>query len=125
MVGSDYVQACAVHLQPRLADFLNLAAKQLGHEAKENVSVANNACWAIGEVAVKVLLSDLTCIFALSKVVSICAACHVVHSFCQPKLLLLHFGANFVVDKCLAGQTRYCSNCCECDFVSGSHPLQH
>jgi transportin-1 len=54
MVGSDYVQACAVHLQPRLADFLNLAAKQLGHEAKENVSVANNACWAIGEVAVKV-----------------------------------------------------------------------
>jgi transportin-1 len=54
-VGSDYVQACAVHLQPRLADFLNLAAKQLqGHEAKENVSVANNACWAIGEVAVKV-----------------------------------------------------------------------
>jgi transportin-1 len=50
-----YVQACAVHLQPRLADFLNLAAKQLqGQEAKENVSVANNACWAIGEVAVKV-----------------------------------------------------------------------
>jgi hypothetical protein len=49
------VQACAVHLQPRLADFLNLAAKQLqGQEAKENVSVANNACWAIGEVAVKV-----------------------------------------------------------------------
>jgi transportin-1 len=52
--GLCYVQACAVHLQPRLADFLNLAAKQLGHEAKENVSVANNACWAIGEVAVKV-----------------------------------------------------------------------
>ncbi|CAK9221083.1 unnamed protein product [Sphagnum troendelagicum] len=51
----DLAKACAVHLQPRLADFLNLAAKQLqGHEAKENVSVANNACWAIGEVAVKV-----------------------------------------------------------------------
>ncbi|KAH8942177.1 hypothetical protein BDL97_14G084900 [Sphagnum fallax] len=50
----DLAKDCAVHLQPRLADFLNLAAKQLGHEAKENVSVANNACWAIGEVAVKV-----------------------------------------------------------------------
>lgn len=25
-----------------------------GLDAKENVSVANNACWAIGEVAVKV-----------------------------------------------------------------------
>jgi len=82
-------QACAVHLQPRLAEFLNLAAKQLvseillevlyvllfvfdalilffthpyssllfawqGHGVKENVSVANNACWAIGEVAIKV-----------------------------------------------------------------------
>jgi len=50
----DLVKACAVHLQPRLAEFLSLAAKQLGHDAKENVSVANNACWAIGEVAVKV-----------------------------------------------------------------------
>jgi hypothetical protein len=97
----DLAKACAVHLQPRLADFLNLAAKQLGHEAKENVSVANNACWAIGEVAVKVLLSDLTCIFALSKVVSICAACHFVHSFCQPKLLLLHFGANLLLTSAL------------------------
>lgn len=78
-------QACAVHLQPRLSEFLNLAAKQLvsislleellvvlsgvmpwfsslllaafswqGHDVKENVSVANNACWAIGEVAIKV-----------------------------------------------------------------------
>lgn len=25
-----------------------------GQDAKENVSVANNACWAIGEVAIKV-----------------------------------------------------------------------
>jgi hypothetical protein len=25
-----------------------------GHDVKENVSVANNACWAIGEVAIKV-----------------------------------------------------------------------
>jgi transportin-1 len=52
----DLVKACALHLQPRVAEFLSLAAKQLqGHDAKENVSVANNACWAIGEVAVKVL----------------------------------------------------------------------
>ncbi|KAG0595592.1 hypothetical protein M758_UG179600 [Ceratodon purpureus] len=50
----DLVKACAVHLQPRLAEFLSLAAKQLGQDAKENVSVANNACWAIGEVAIKV-----------------------------------------------------------------------
>jgi hypothetical protein len=32
-----------------------LHGAQQGHGAKENVSVANNACWAIGEVAVKVL----------------------------------------------------------------------
>ncbi|OAE34574.1 hypothetical protein AXG93_1487s1200 [Marchantia polymorpha subsp. ruderalis] len=50
----DLAKACAVHLQPHLPDFLNLAAKQLGSEVKDNVSVANNACWAIGEVAVKV-----------------------------------------------------------------------
>jgi hypothetical protein len=74
-----------------------ICGAQQGHEAKENVSVANNACWAIGEVAVKVLLSDLTCIFALSKVVSISAACHFEHSFCRPKLLLLHFDANLLL----------------------------
>lgn len=28
-VSFDHEQACAVHLQPRLAEFLNLAAKQL------------------------------------------------------------------------------------------------
>lgn len=50
----DLVKTCAIHLQPRLAEFLSLAAKQLGQDAKENVSVANNACWAIGEVAIKV-----------------------------------------------------------------------
>lgn len=51
----DLAKACAVHLQPRLSDFLTLAVKQLqGSEVKENVSVANNACWAIGEIAVKV-----------------------------------------------------------------------
>nr|PNR26375.1 hypothetical protein PHYPA_030950 [Physcomitrium patens] len=50
----DLVKACAVHLQPRLAEFLSLAANQLGQNVKENVSVANNACWAIGEVAIKV-----------------------------------------------------------------------
>ena len=34
-------------------DFCVWGAMQ-GLDAKENVSVANNACWAIGEVAVKV-----------------------------------------------------------------------
>ncbi|KAJ7531194.1 hypothetical protein O6H91_14G035800 [Diphasiastrum complanatum] len=50
----DLAKACVFHLQPRLVDFLNIAAKQLGSEVKDNVSVANNACWAIGEIAVKV-----------------------------------------------------------------------
>ncbi|GLJ54534.1 hypothetical protein SUGI_1171160 [Cryptomeria japonica] len=50
----DLAKVCAVHLQPNLADFLNAAAKQLQPaEVKENVSVANNACWAIGEIAIK------------------------------------------------------------------------
>lgn len=51
----DLAKVCTVHLQPHLLDFLNLAAKQLqAVEVKENVSVANNACWAIGEIAVKI-----------------------------------------------------------------------
>lgn len=51
----DLAKVCTVHLQPHLPDFLNLAAKQLqAVEVKENVSVANNACWAIGEIAVKI-----------------------------------------------------------------------
>ncbi|KAH9321782.1 hypothetical protein KI387_016421, partial [Taxus chinensis] len=51
----DLAKVCAVHLQPNLPDFLSSAAKQLQPaEVKENVSVANNACWAIGEIAVKV-----------------------------------------------------------------------
>lgn len=33
---------------------LLLGGAQQGSEVKDNVSVANNACWAIGEVAVKV-----------------------------------------------------------------------
>eukprot|EP00245_Coleochaete_scutata_P005591 TRINITY_DN19250_c0_g1_i1.p1 TRINITY_DN19250_c0_g1~~TRINITY_DN19250_c0_g1_i1.p1 ORF type:complete len:894 (-),score=159.66 TRINITY_DN19250_c0_g1_i1:1054-3735(-) len=47
---------CVSHLQPRLQDLLNLATTQLQSWdalTKENVSVANNACWAIGEIAVK------------------------------------------------------------------------
>ncbi|XP_042508481.1 transportin-1-like isoform X2 [Macadamia integrifolia] len=51
----DLARVCPVHLQPRLSEFLNVAVKQLNTpELKENVSVANNACWAIGELAVKV-----------------------------------------------------------------------
>ncbi|KAJ7545352.1 hypothetical protein O6H91_09G116500 [Diphasiastrum complanatum] len=65
----DLAKACAFHLEPRLADFLSLAAKQLGSEVKDNVSVANNACWAIGEIAVKIgkdispiVMSVLSCL---------------------------------------------------------------
>ncbi|XP_024516729.1 transportin-1 isoform X2 [Selaginella moellendorffii] len=48
----DLAKACAGHLQPRMGDFLSLAARQL--QDVEHVSVSNNACWAIGEIAIKV-----------------------------------------------------------------------
>nr|XP_034927510.1 transportin-1-like isoform X1 [Populus alba] len=51
----DLARVCAVHLRPRLTEFLDIAAKQLyTPKLKESISVANNACWAIGELAVKV-----------------------------------------------------------------------
>ncbi|KAM7479471.1 hypothetical protein LguiA_027684 [Lonicera macranthoides] len=51
----DLARVCPIHLHPRLAEFLDIAAKQLNTpKLKELVSVANNACWAIGELAIKV-----------------------------------------------------------------------
>ncbi|KAF6135689.1 hypothetical protein GIB67_028260 [Kingdonia uniflora] len=51
----DLAKVCPIHLHSRLSDFLNVATKQLNNpELAETVSVANNACWAIGELAVKV-----------------------------------------------------------------------
>ncbi|XP_023533244.1 transportin-1-like [Cucurbita pepo subsp. pepo] len=51
----DLGRVCHVHLLPRLSEFLTAAAKQLDTpKLKEIVSVANNACWAIGELAIKV-----------------------------------------------------------------------
>ncbi|CAK9134566.1 unnamed protein product [Ilex paraguariensis] len=51
----DLARVCPIHLQPRLSEFLDVAAKQLNTpKLKENVSAANNACWAIGELAIKV-----------------------------------------------------------------------
>ncbi|XP_011072141.1 transportin-1 [Sesamum indicum] len=51
----DLARVCPVHLRPRLAEFLETAAKQLNTpKLKETASVANNACWAIGELAIKV-----------------------------------------------------------------------
>ncbi|KAK7855605.1 transportin-1 [Quercus suber] len=51
----DLARVCPVHLCPRLSEFLDIAAKQLtSPKLKETVSVANNACWSIGELAVKV-----------------------------------------------------------------------
>ncbi|KAL3539108.1 hypothetical protein ACH5RR_002474 [Cinchona calisaya] len=51
----DLARVCPVHLHSRLSEFLDIAAKQLStSKLKENVSVANNACWAIGELAIKV-----------------------------------------------------------------------
>ncbi|KAL0329730.1 UNVERIFIED_CONTAM: Transportin-1 [Sesamum radiatum] len=51
----DLARVCPVHLHSRLPEFLDVAAKQLNTpKLKETVSVANNACWAIGELAIKV-----------------------------------------------------------------------
>ncbi|XP_070052918.1 transportin-1-like isoform X2 [Nicotiana tomentosiformis] len=53
----DLAKVCPVHLHPRLAEFLDAAAKQLNTSKpveKETISVVNNACWAIGELAIKV-----------------------------------------------------------------------
>ncbi|KAK8958597.1 Transportin-1 [Platanthera guangdongensis] len=54
LVG-DLARVCPIHLHARLLDFLNIATEQLSViRVKEAVSVANNACWALGELAVKV-----------------------------------------------------------------------
>ncbi|XP_071921159.1 transportin-1-like [Coffea arabica] len=51
----DLARVCPIHLHSRLSEYLDIAAKQLSTpNLKENVSVANNACWAIGELAIKV-----------------------------------------------------------------------
>ncbi|KAL6963674.1 hypothetical protein U1Q18_034680 [Sarracenia purpurea var. burkii] len=51
----DLARVCPIHLHPRLSEFLDVASKQLNTpKLKETISVANNACWAIGELAVKV-----------------------------------------------------------------------
>ncbi|GMP37439.1 hypothetical protein CsSME_00009121 [Camellia sinensis var. sinensis] len=51
----DLARVCPIHLHPRLSEFLDVASKQLSiPKLKETISVANNACWAIGELAVKV-----------------------------------------------------------------------
>lgn len=51
----DLARVCAIHLHPRLSEFLDIATRQLNMSTlKDVVSVANNACWAIGELAIKV-----------------------------------------------------------------------
>ncbi|XVE67197.1 hypothetical protein DITRI_Ditri08aG0140800 [Diplodiscus trichospermus] len=51
----DLARVCPVHLRPRLSEFLDISAKQLNApKLAETISVANNACWAIGELAIKV-----------------------------------------------------------------------
>ncbi|CAI5468976.1 unnamed protein product [Closterium sp. Yama58-4] len=50
-------QSCVQQVRPRLNDFLSVCVSQLnGPESfvHEKISVANNACWALGELAVKV-----------------------------------------------------------------------
>ncbi|XP_010526881.1 PREDICTED: transportin-1-like [Tarenaya hassleriana] len=54
LVG-DLARVCPVYLHPRLSEFLDIASKQLNiNLLRDTISVANNACWAIGELAVKV-----------------------------------------------------------------------
>ncbi|KAH0892180.1 hypothetical protein HID58_054609 [Brassica napus] len=51
----DLARVFPAYLQPRLLEFLEIASQQLSANLiRENLSVANNACWAIGELAVKV-----------------------------------------------------------------------
>ncbi|GFS34668.1 transportin 1 [Actinidia rufa] len=51
----DLARVCPIHLHPRLSEFLEVANSQLSPpKLRENLSVANNACWAIGELAMKV-----------------------------------------------------------------------
>ncbi|KAL0677161.1 hypothetical protein Bca4012_005142 [Brassica carinata] len=51
----DLARVFPAYLQPRLLEFLEIACQQLSANLiRENLSVANNACWAIGELAVKV-----------------------------------------------------------------------
>ncbi|XAR72677.1 hypothetical protein NMG60_11019397 [Bertholletia excelsa] len=51
----DLARVCPIHLHPRLSEFLDIASKQLNiPKLRATLSVANNACWAIGELAVKV-----------------------------------------------------------------------
>ncbi|CAN8271312.1 unnamed protein product [Cochlearia groenlandica] len=51
----DLARVFPGYLQPRLLEFLEVASQQLSANlTRENLSVANNACWAIGELAVKV-----------------------------------------------------------------------
>ncbi|GAB2285053.1 Transportin-1 [Dionaea muscipula] len=51
----DLARICPGHLSPHLLEFLDVAAKQLDtSKVEEHISVANNACWAIGELAIKV-----------------------------------------------------------------------
>ncbi|XP_022769253.1 transportin-1-like isoform X2 [Durio zibethinus] len=51
----DLARVCPAYLHPCLSEFLSVAAKQMSTpKLSESISVANNACWAIGELAVKV-----------------------------------------------------------------------
>ncbi|KAL0702601.1 hypothetical protein Bca4012_058723 [Brassica carinata] len=51
----DLARVFPAYLQPRMVEFLEIASQQLSANLiRENLSVANNACWAIGELAVKV-----------------------------------------------------------------------
>ncbi|CAH8262674.1 unnamed protein product [Arabidopsis lyrata] len=50
----DLTKACPVYLEPRLLEFLEIASQQLSENfSGENLSAANNACKAIGELAFK------------------------------------------------------------------------
>ncbi|GKC69076.1 transportin-1 isoform X1, partial [Tanacetum coccineum] len=51
----NLVRVYPIHLHPRLPDFLDVVVKQLNTpKIKETISIANNACWAIGELVIKV-----------------------------------------------------------------------
>jgi len=95
----------------------DLAWGTIGTWSKRNVFMANNVCWAISEMAIKVLFWVL--IFSSRWVSPI-----ILHNVYNLLVDQSTFWCRFVVYKCLIGQTRFFFNCHECHFMSSSHSFE-
>uniref|UniRef100_A0A5K3G1Q8 TNPO1 protein n=1 Tax=Mesocestoides corti TaxID=53468 RepID=A0A5K3G1Q8_MESCO len=52
----DLTKVCFAHIKPQVSSFMNLLAQNL---SSENISVCNNAIWAIGEICMQMGVSRL------------------------------------------------------------------